>query len=366
MTTVVVKESIEDFDRDAWNKLVSDQNPFVSYEFFLALEKGKCLRGHSGWHPLYFALTSDDGLKSAIVSYIKTDSYGEFIFDWEWARAYQQYGLAYYPKLTVAIPYSPISAPKILGDLNQAEEMLLPALWDFYQKEELSGLHFLFTSKKEGQILGRQGLLERDSYQFHWQRNKENNFEDYLQSLKKNRRKTVKRERREIRQNQDLKIKTLIGEEITSEDLKFFYQCYLNTIDKKWSQAYLSFEFFDIFFQEKKAAFYLVMAYENEKRIACSLYFKSGRVLFGRYWGCQKEIPFLHFELCLYQGLELALSLGLDRFEAGAQGDHKRLRGFLPITTKSYHHLKNPTFHHAVGEFIKKESQAITQWFKNE
>jgi predicted N-acyltransferase len=354
--------------KNQWNQLDSSQNPFVSFEFFEALENGKCLKGQSGWHPLYFTW-EEDKIECALVAFIKTDSYGEFIFDWDWARAYQQYGLSYYPKLTLAIPYSPISAPKILGSLEVAKKHLIPALWDFYQKENLSGLHFLFTSQEEGEILRDYKMWERDSYQFHWFSQDCKNFDDYLKSLSKNRRKSIKRERREIQNNPNLSLQTLNGSDCSEADIHFFYECYLRTIDKKWSQAYLTKEFFLELFKTKEKNLYLSLAYEktaedSKKPIACALYLASKDTLFGRYWGCIKEVPFLHFELCLYRGIDLTLSLGLKKFEAGAQGEHKRLRGFKPIITKSWHHLKNESFNSAVGEFIKKESVAINEWFK--
>ncbi len=359
---LIVKDSIQHFERKEWNALTQEGNPFVSYEFYDALEKGKCLGAQSGWHPLYFGW-QEKAITCAVVLFIKTDSYGEFIFDWDWARAYQKYGLNYYPKLTAAIPYSPISAPKILGDLNVAKTKLIPALWNFYQTENVTGLHFLFTSPEEGEILAKYGLVERDSYQFHWHRNGENDFSDYLKNLTKNRRKTIKRERRDINAVEGLSFKIHTKEELTQERLDFFYDCYLHTIDKKWSQAYLTKEFFREFWKEKQECVYLIMAYEHDEPMACALYFASDSTLYGRYWGCQKEIPFLHFELCLYQGIELTLFLNLQKFEAGAQGDHKRLRGFKPVFTKSWHHLKNPSFQKAIEDFVEKESKAIREWF---
>lgn len=360
---------LRDF-KEQWNRLDNSKNPFTSFEFFSALEKGRCLKGQSGWHPLYFTWQSDQ-IECAIVAFIKTDSYGEFIFDWDWARAYQQYGLAYYPKLTMAIPYSPISAQKILGSYEVAKRELLPALWKFYQGENLSGIHFLFTSPEEGEALKDYDMWERDSYQFHWYSHECKSFDDYLKTLSKNRRKTIKRERREIGNNPHLTFQTLRGDQCQAEDIDFFYRCYLKTIDKKWSQAYLTKEFFEELFSSRGESLYLIMAFEEspfgEKgRIACSLYLASEDTLFGRYWGCVKEIPFLHFELCIYQGIELTLSLNLKKFEAGAQGEHKRLRGFKPIITKSWHNLKNPDFNKAVGDFIKKESVAINEWFKED
>jgi hypothetical protein len=360
----VIHDSIEKFNCEQWNTLNETANPFVSYEFFKALEAGKCVKGHSGWHPLYFGILEDEKLSCALVAYIKTDSYGEFIFDWDWARAYQQYGLPYYPKLTVAVPYSPISAPKVLGNLEVAKDYLLPSLWNFYQKESLTGLHFLFTRDKEADLLKGLGLVERDSFQYHWHRKTAQSFDDYLSTLRKNRRKSIKRERREVSQYPNLTIETINGSNLSETEVSFFYQCYLTTIDKKWSQAYLSEEFFREFFNTKSDQVYLVVAKEDGELVACALYLKSSDTLFGRYWGAVKEIPFLHFELCIYRGIELAIELNLERFEAGAQGEHKRMRGFSPVLTKSYHHLKEPQFFKAVCDFLDREKKGIEHWFK--
>lgn len=359
----VIFDTIEKFTPKEWNALNTDNNPFVSYEFHHALEAGKCVKGHSGWHPLYLGVKDNGVLVCALCAYIKTDSYGEFIFDWEWARAYQQYGLPYYPKLTLAIPYSPISAPKILGDLEKAKDYLLPHLWDFYRGESLTGLHALFTEEQEGPLFEELGLKERHSFQYHWQREQAQSFEDYLKSLRKNRRKSVKRERKEVAQITGLTFKVLNASDITEEDISFFYECYLTTIDKKWSQAYLSESFFSELIKAQGQSVYLIMAYRDEMPIACSLYLRSNDVLFGRYWGAKEEVPFLHFELCIYRGIELTIELGLKRFEAGAQGEHKRMRGFRPVITKSFHHLKEPQFFRAVSEFLEKEKKGIAHWF---
>lgn len=365
---VLIHDSIQSFERSQWNALDPEQSPFTSYEFFEALEFGKCVKETSGWHPLYFGVFQENNqqknLVNALVAYIKTDSYGEFIFDWEWARAYQQYGLPYYPKLTVAVPYSPISAPKIIGEDREGIKLILSSLFDFYQKESLTGLHVLFAQDCESKQFEEIGLKERHSFQYHWLINEAKTFEDYLASLRKNRRKSIKRERKSIKENTQLSFKRLSGSEITSKEIDFFYECYLTTIDKKWSQAYLSHDFFKKLIESRGQDVFLVMAYEDDSPIACALYLKSNKALFGRYWGAKKEIEFLHFELCIYQGIELSLALGLKRFEAGAQGEHKRMRGFRPVITKSFHHLKEPQFFAAVTQFLEKEKNAISQWLK--
>ncbi len=365
MEKIRVHDTVRKFSKDQWDALNTEANPFVAYDFFLSLEEGQCVKGQSGWHPLFFCAFENETINSAAVIYLKTDSYGEFIFDWDWARAYQEHGLVYYPKMTAAIPFSPITAPKFLGDHKQIEDELLPALWDFYQKNDVSGLHFLFTDTNEGKLLQKIGLIERDSFQYHWHRDHCLSFDDFLGTLKKNRRKSIKRERREVASHEDLKLITYNGQEITTEMVSFFYKCYLTTIDKKWSQAYLTESFFQNLIQRLPQSVILVIATEAEQPVACALYLKSQTTLFGRYWGAIKEIPFLHFELCLYQGIELTIKHGLKVFEAGAQGEHKRLRGFRPVLTKSWHHLKHPQFFPAVKDFLKRERLGIEQLFND-
>ena len=361
-----VIQSIQDLPRidyaHQWNALSKDDNPFVSYQFFESLEKGKCVGEKSGWYPLYFIKRTETTLLAAIVVYIKTDSYGEFIFDWEWARAYQQYGLNYYPKLTLAVPYSPISAPKLLGDLSIIQKELLPELAGFYKKENFSGIHALFTNKAEEETFKTLNSFKRDSFQYHWHNKNYQDFEDYLCALRKNKRKNIKKERKSIR---DASIETewIKGADTKKEDVSFFYKCYLTTIEKKWSQAYLTKSFFQELFSSLPEQTHLLIARKNQKPIASALYLTSKTTLYGRYWGCIENIEFLHFELCIYQGVDFAIKNQLNIFEAGAQGEHKRLRGFSPVKTQSWHTLKNKEFHIAIQKFCLQEKEYIKNLF---
>jgi predicted N-acyltransferase len=358
----LIYSSIAECDPILWNNLVQENNPFVRHEFFASLEKGKCITAKTGWHPQYFILSKNGQYLSAFFCFLKLDSYGEFIFDWEWARAFEQYQIPYYPKLTTAIPFSPITAPKFLGDPDLFANQLLPKVMDFYKKHEFSSFHLLFTNQLENNIFQKLDFKQRDSFQYHWQNNNYNSFEDFLAVLKKNRRKSIKRERRAVAH---LKYKELRGDEIGQEDLDFFYDNYLGTIDKKFSQAYLSYDFFKTLFESLPENTILLQALEPESDqiIANALYLVSDQRLYGRYWGCSKEIEFLHFELCLYRGLEIAIRDKLTVFEAGAQGEHKRLRGFRPIKTKSLHHIKHPQFAEAIYDFIDREKDGIEQLF---
>ncbi len=355
--------SIEECDGKRWNELVPDDNPFVKYEFFSALERGKCIGAQTSWHPKYFILSQNGAYKCAFFTFVKFDSYGEFIFDWEWARAFQQYQVPYYPKLTTAIPFSPVTAPKFLGCPHLLQSTLLPKVLDFYKDSDTSSLHLLFTSEEEQRIFNPFGLKERDSFQYHWHNHDYSNFDDFLQKLKKNRRKSIKRERRSL---EHLTFKELTGDQVSEEDLTFFYQSYLSTIHKKQSQAYLNYDFFLNLFKGLPDNTILLQAFDPEsgELIANALLLNSQTRLYGRYWGCSEEVQFLHFELCLYRGLDIAIRKKLDVFEAGAQGEHKRLRGFTPIINKSLHHIKHPGFADAIYEFLEREKSGISQLFK--
>jgi len=342
----------------AWNV---ENNPFCDPCFFSSLEKSNCIGKNTGWNPVYFTLTGDQKLLALVIGFVKTHSYGEYIFDWQWAHAYDNYQIPYYPKLTVAIPYSPVSAPKFFGDSELIKNVLLPQLMSFTKQYSLSGIHFLFTQNKENKILEEKEFKTRSSLQYHWINPQVDDFESYLATLKKNRRKTIKRERRVIKES-PLTIKRIPGTQVTQEDIDFFYQCYSDTIEKKASMGYLNYDFFKNLFQSQAQNIVLCMALDHQHQpIASSLFLFSDTTLFGRYWGCQKDIEFLHFELCIYQGIELAIEKGLRVFEAGAQGEHKRLRGFTPVLTTSSHYIEHPQFRKAIFDFIDGEKDQLDE-----
>ena len=356
-------ESINSFskeDLEKWSNWIFDKNPFSSPSFYLSLEEAKLLNQDSGWIPLYIASYLNDKLESLVISFIKTHSYGEYIFDWQWAHAYDNYQIPYYPKLTIAAPYSPVSAPKLLGDQQVIKDFIIPQILSFTQGNNLSGVHFLFTSAQENQILSHHQLKVRSSLQYHWYRKEAESFDDYLNTLKKNRRKSIKKERKIIAES-ELKIQRKKGSELTEREVSFFYQCYQDTISKKMSMGYLNFEFFKSFIESFKDQVTLVLADLKETPIACSLFIQSEDTLYGRYWGCVQDIEFLHFELCIYQGIELAIENGLKVFEAGAQGEHKRMRGFTPVITSSAHYIDHPQFRKAIYEFIDAEEKQLKE-----
>lgn len=363
MIKVKFHESVEQVCSKSWRGLGVKGNPFADPGFYEALEGSKCLGSQRGWRPQYVCAYEAEDLRALAVVFIKTDSFGEFIFDWAWAQAYQQYGLSYYPKLTLASPFSPVSAPKVLGDPQILRDYLLPKIWEMYQNVDVSSLHALFVPMDERAMFKNLGMIERDSFQYHWKRGEFKDFEDFLTALKRSRRKNILKERQRVH-SAGVSIKKIWGHEIQKQEIDFFYKCYLNTIEKKWSQAYLTREFFEQLIQNLGDKTVLLMAQKNGAYIASALYLFSEETLYGRYWGATEFVDGLHFELCLYSGIELAFELGLETFEAGAQGEHKRMRGFVPVVTKSFHHLKSPEFMVAVENFVESEKQQISSLFQ--
>lgn len=322
------------------------QHAIAHPKFFKILETSHSVGEESGWIPQHFKIND-----SLLPGYIKLHSYGEYIFDWDWARLYAQNQLAYYPKLIHAIPFTPVNAPKFLGN-EQDFPKLARESFKFYQEHELSSEHYLFINSSEEEILNSMGFSIKITHQYHFY-NRYESFDHFLTCLKKNRRKNIKKERRLITES-DLSIQTLTHEQITPKLLTDFYQFYLSTISKKGSYAYLTPQFFRALEDQNIC---LITAKKETKIIAMSLFFYDEKTLYGRYWGIlpnhESSYPYLHFELCYYRGIEFCIAEKLKVFEAGAQGEHKLIRGFIPQTIKSAHHLKlSPAF-----DIVKKDIQ---------
>ncbi|MEC8542442.1 MAG: GNAT family N-acetyltransferase, partial [SAR324 cluster bacterium] len=333
------------------------------YDYLLALEEGHCVGIEPGWEPRYLTLWEGKQLQAACYLYRKTNSNGEYIFDWDWANAYQRYGQRYFPKLTSAVPFTPATGPKLLvaADASNPRELqrqLLASALELAQQEGCSSLHFLFIPAEEREIYEAAGLLLRHSFQFHWQNQGYVSFEDFLSRLRSKRRKEILRERRQV-QEQGLEIILLRGEEIEPKLCRVMYDFYLTTIDRKWAMPYLSYEFFQYIFTHFRDQLVLALARKQGRWVAGTINYHKGPHLFGRYWGCRQDFRSLHFELCYYLLIEYAIEQGVQRFEAGAQGAHKIQRGFLPNLTYSAHWIAHPAFHRAIGEFIEEEKRSI-------
>ncbi|MCM8528134.1 MAG: GNAT family N-acetyltransferase [Lentisphaeraceae bacterium] len=344
-----------------WKSLEPNNFPFASYSFLSSLESSQSLGKRTGWYPLIFTVWDNKSLIAASVLYLRTNSYGEYIFDWAWAEAWQRYGLSYYPKLTAAVPFTPATGPKILCNENSDKEgistLILDEVKTFMEKEKASTIHFLFISEDEISLFKKAGYEIRKSYQFHWKNRDYSDFNDFLMALKQKKRKEIRRERK-LLLSENLKIKQIKEDDIP-DYADFMYELYLSTIDKKWSSDYLTKEFFTQVFNSMKNEIVLFVAFKNDSPIAATLNFHKGDTLFGRYWGCIEEIPNLHFELCYYLPIEYCIKNKLRLFEAGAQGEHKIQRGFIPSYTYSAHFIPKHELGEAVKSYIHREASQI-------
>lgn len=328
-------------------KEFESKHPFCDGRFHSLLEDSGVVGGESGWSPFYI-----EENKTVLPSYIKGHSYGEFIFDWAWAEFYQRMGRAYYPKMVHALPFTPINAPKILG--KDLEAVFAKAKEFYEENQQLSSHHFLFTNQEENELLGSEGYLLKETLQYHF-KNRFDSFDDFLDSLKTRKRKNIKKERAAVEKS-GLKISWKSGEEIDDLLMDQIFNYYLTTIGKKHSYAYLNRKFFLGLPKFLGENLKIAMAHKDENLVAMSLFVAGSDCLYGRYWGIdpyyEKEYPFLHFELCYYQGMEYCFKNKIPLFEAGAQGEHKLLRGFEPVIITSYHHLREPGFHQAIKEHL--------------
>jgi uncharacterized protein len=354
--------SYSEIDRDEWNGLLGHSSsacPMLRWEFLSGLEETGCTRADTGWQPIPLTVRDDHGaLLGAAPLYLKDHSYGEYVFDWAWADAYERAGFDYFPKLLVAIPFSPIPGARLLTQSPKARSTLIEALQSQVQSAGLSSAHILFPDELDLSELKASGWLIREGVQFHWRNLGFQAFEDYLSSLTQPKRKKVKAERRKVR-DAGVTTRVLSGEEITPEVWEFFYACYARTYREHRSTPYLNLEFFLHLAKTMPQALVLCLADRQHHPIAASLLLRSGEVLYGRYWGAVERVDSLHFELAYYTPIEWAIGQGIQRFEGGAQGEHKLARGFTPVKTYSAHWLAQPQFKDAVARFLERESAGI-------
>lgn len=355
-----IAESFSAVPASHWNALVEEGNPFMRYEFLAALEDTGCIGKGTAWRPLLF-LAYAPGLVAAIPAFVRSDSYGEYIFDWAWANAYVQAGIAYYPKLTVAAPFTPATGRRILGEPGQTvHEALLAALAKESQRRGISGIHVLCETRDEQRLLSAHGYSPRLTHQYHWINRGYGEFDDYLSSLRAHRRKEIRRERRKAAEL-GLSIRTLVGDEIGETEMLAMYAFYVETYARKWGSPYLNRDTFLALYQTMRSFLVLVFAFDGNKPVAGSIAFRAGDRLFGRYWGALAYYPFLHFELCLYRLIDFAINEGIQLFEAGAQGEHKFARGFTAMPVYSSHRLFHPQGAAAIDEFLRQERRATAR-----
>ena len=355
---------IDEVHASSWNGLEGGlRNPFLRHEFLSGLERHHCVGEKWGWHPRHLLLEDDEGkLLGALPLYLKDNSYGEFVFDWSWADAYQRAGLRYYPKLVGAIPYSPVSGPRLLVaaglDRARVKGQLAQAALAYARQEGVSSLHILFTNEEETALLESQQMMRRSGTQFHWFNRGYRSFDDYLTSFTSSKRKKLKRERRRVFE-QGIEIEVLDGHQASAEQWHAFSRFYLATFEKHWGYATLNEGFFRHLGQTLPDSIVLVMAKHRGEYVAAALSLRSDDTLYGRHWGCREAFNSLHFELCYYQGIEYCIANGLRRFEPGAQGEHKVGRGFEPMPTWSAHWLANPQFSAVVQDYLAHEQGAM-------
>lgn len=361
--SLTLHASIDEIDAALWDRCAGDDNPFLSHDFFLALEESGSVGARTGWLPRYAAL--NDGASPVAVAplFLKGHSYGEYVFDQAWARAYEQAGGDYYPKLQIAVPFSPVSGPRLLIDPacltpDAVRAVFGDALRQACQELRLSSIHMTFCTGHEHDVLASHGWMQRLGLQYHWHNRGYQDFGQFLDALASRKRKAIRRERREA-QECGLEFRTLRGSEITERDWDRFYDFYQATIDRKWGQAYLTRPFFSALSARLGRKVVLMQAVHDGKPVAAALNLAGRDTLYGRNWGCEGDWPFLHFELCYYRAIEFAIAEGLSRVEAGAQGEHKIQRGYLPSLTYSAHFIRDPALARAVGPYLAEERKAI-------
>ena len=351
--------SLAEIPAGAWDALAGSSNPFVEHDFLLALETGHCLQPY-GWQPHYLLVYSDDDeLIGAAPAYSKTNSYGEFVFDWAWADAYKRAQLSYYPKLVIAVPYSPITGPRLLAknDDPQIKKVLVEFAIAVAEKNNLSSVHWLFNRKSDHDVELDCGLLQRFDYQFHWHNQNYQHFDDFLAALSSKKRKNIKRERRKV-QEAGIRIETCIGSDLDEQQWRDVYNFYNITFMKKYGTATLSVEFFKAIAHKLLA----ILAYDGDRAVAGAICILGENALYGRHWGCYEDYDSLHFEVCYYTGIEYCIDKGLQLFEPGAQGEHKIARGFLPTQTWSAHWIAHPEFRRAIGDYLQREAEAMADY----
>lgn len=396
-----VRDSLAEISAAHWNALSTDGNPFLRHEFLHTLDATGCLGDATGWYPRYFLLwTSDDEsreLIAAVATYIKTNSYGEFVFDWSWAEAYERNKMEYYPKLVCSIPFTPATGQRLLvradQPYDQTVQLLARAIRQFADSQKLSSVHYLFLTERESRLLsavepasaGSEALdrvpeagdtsvtqadsasdhLRRIDCQYHWHNDDYSDFEDFLARCTSRRRKTIRRERRHVH-DAGLRLEQRLGSTLSATEWRWVHHFYASTFDRKWGNPSLTQEFFETAGQTMGDQVLIVFAYDDtdeqpEWPVACSVMFIGDHTLYGRYWGCRADYNSLHFEACYYQGIDYCINNGIRNFEPGAQGEHKITRGFVPTITCSAHYIRHPGFRDAIAHFLAEERPYVEQ-----
>jgi predicted N-acyltransferase len=368
---IQVLGSPAELDRGQWNVLLALQDtpsPFMRHEYLLAMEQSKSATPATGWTPRFVTLWLGEQLVAGCALYLKDHSYGEYVFDWAWANAYQQHGLDYYPKAVIATPFTPVPGARLLAVDAPSRLALVEAVLQWCKKQKLSSLHLLFADEKDIAACASAGLMLRHTVQFHWTNMGWPDFDAFLASLAHDKRKKIRQERRKVTQA-GVEFRWSQGRQIEAADWDFFYRCYERTYHEHGNAPYLTRDFFRRMARDMPENWLLFIAERGGKPIASSLIAldtQSGeKVAYGRYWGALERVDCLHFEACYYQPLQWCLANGWSRFEGGAQGEHKMARALMPVRTTSAHWLAHPAFADAVERFLEREGEGIGNYLEH-
>jgi predicted N-acyltransferase len=358
--TLRILDSLEAVDANEWNALTGG-NPTLAHAFLDSLHRTGCASARSGWAPQYLTLWEGARLAGAVPLYVKSHSYGEYVFDWAWAEAYERHGIAYYPKLLCAVPFTPATGPRLLAADDAVRARLAKSLLATARAAQVSSLHVLFPCDADAAALREAGMLERAGVQFHWRNAGYATFDDFLAALSHDKRKKIRQERRRVSEA-GVTLRRLTGHDARGKDWDFFTACYRRTYREHRSTPYLDRAFFGMIAERMPGNVLLVIAECEGRPIAAALDLFGPQALYGRYWGSTEYVPGLHFEACYYQAIEFCIERGIGLFEGGAQGEHKHARGFLPEPTRSLHWLAHPAFNKAVDEFLDEEGEHISAY----
>jgi predicted N-acyltransferase len=364
--TATIHASTAEIPAETWNSLAPGtdgvpDNPFLDHTFWLALEESGCATRRTGWQPQHILLTDGDDRPVGLMPlFLKNHSMGEYVFDHGWADAFERAGGSYYPKLQCSVPFTPVTAPKLLvadGDPALARALLTTAE-TLAERSDVSSVHATFVPESEAAIGVGANWLSRYDTQFHWHNQGFASFEDYLGTMSSRHRKVTRRERRDALAD-GLTVKWLSGRDLTEAAWDAFFDFYEDTGSRKWGRPYLNRRFFSLLGERMADRVVLIFAYDGNRPIAGALNFRGKDTLYGRNWGCTRQVPFLHFEICYYQAINFAIAHGLDTVEAGAQGEHKLARGYEPTTTRSIHWIGHPALRRAIADYLIRERAAV-------
>jgi len=358
--TPKIIDDLADIPAAQWDALTGG-DPTLSHAFFLALQQSGCAMPQYGWKAQFLTLWQGDELIGAMPLYLKMNSFGEHVFDFAWADAYRQHGLRYYPKLVCAVPFTPVSGNRLLAATDEVRSLLLQYALQFAKETGVSSLHCLFLNDADARVAQAQGMLLRQDVQFHWHNPGYRDFDDYLASLSRDKRKRIKQERRKV-QEAGIELQCISGRDATPEQWAFFASCYLHTLALHNSPHQLNADFFHRLGAALPQHTLLVIASREGKPVASALNYMTDEALYGRSWGTFEFHSGLHFEVCYYQAIEYCIAHKLKTFEGGAGGEHKLARGFMPVTTRSAHWLAHPQFAQAVENYLKNETEAVAEY----